>query len=46
MWSSKKATEHEHEYSGYEYSFTDTEDPARAITQLYNIARGTRIIDG
>ena len=44
MWTSKSGTEHEHEYSGYEYAFTDTEDPARACTELYNIARGHALL--
>lgn len=35
IWSSRQ-----HEYSEYAYSFTQPEDPARAITQLYNLARG------
>jgi DNA-binding transcriptional ArsR family regulator len=46
MWSPKKTTEHEHEYSGYEYSFTDTEDPARACTELYNLSRGHALLTG
>lgn len=45
IWSSRK-TEHEHEYSGYEYGFTDTEDPARACTQMYNLARGHALLNG
>jgi hypothetical protein len=35
IWSAKQ-----HEYSQYSYSFTQPEDPARAVTQLYNLARG------
>jgi hypothetical protein len=41
IWSSKQ-----HEYSEYAYSFTQTEDPARAITQLYNLARGHALLVG
>ena len=41
IWSSKK-----HEYSDYDYSFTQTEDPARAVTQLYNLARGHALFLG
>ena len=41
IWSSKQ-----HEYSEYAYSFTQTEDPTRAITQLYNLARGQALLIG
>jgi hypothetical protein len=41
IWSQKN-----HEYSEYSYSYTQTEDPTRAITQLYNLARGHALLLG
>jgi hypothetical protein len=41
IWSPKK-----HEYSEYAYSYTQTEDPTRAIMQLYNLARGHALLLG
>ena len=43
IWSPKNA---DHEYSEYSYSYTQPEDPARAITQLYNLARGHALLMG
>ena len=43
IWSS---TSRQHEYLDYSYSFTQTEDEARAITQLYNLARGHTLLKG
>jgi hypothetical protein len=43
IWSSKNT---QHEYLEYAYSFTQTEDPARAVTQLYNLARGHALLLG
>jgi hypothetical protein len=43
IWSSKNT---QHEYSEYAYSYTQTEDPARAITQLYNLARAHALLLG
>jgi hypothetical protein len=44
-WSSK-GTGHTHEYTEYSYGFTQSEDPARASTQLYNLARGHALLMG
>jgi AAA lid domain len=44
-WSSK-GTGHAHEYTEYSYGFTQSEDPARASTQLYNLARGHALLRG
>jgi hypothetical protein len=43
IWSS---TSRQHEYFDYSYSFTQTEDEARAITQLYNLSRGHALLLG
>jgi hypothetical protein len=43
-WSSKGG--HSHEYTEYSYGFTQSEDPARASTQLYNLARGHALLMG
>jgi DNA-binding transcriptional ArsR family regulator len=43
IWSSKNT---DHEYSDYSYSYTQTEDPTRATTQLYNLARGHALLIG
>jgi hypothetical protein len=44
-WS-PKGTGHTHEYTEYSYGFTQSEDPARASTQLYNLARGHALLMG
>ena len=41
IWSGKNR---QHEYSSYEYSFSQPEDPTRATTQLYNLARGHALV--
>jgi DNA-binding Lrp family transcriptional regulator len=46
IWSEAKSSFKEHEYSEYSYSFTQTEDPTRATTQLYNITRGHALLEG
>jgi hypothetical protein len=46
IWSEARSSFKEHEYSEYSYSFTQTEDPTRATTQLYNLARGHALLEG
>lgn len=41
IWSSKQ-----HEYTEYSYSYTQPEEPTRAIAQLYNLARGHALLVG
>ncbi len=43
IWSSQNR---QHEYKEYEYSYTQSEDPSRASTQLYNLCRGHALLTG